>query len=169
MATRQRLPELEMTPDPAHLVERYFMDVYSICFRVLGHPQDAEDATQETFLALFRERERMAGVASVEAWVRTVARNRAISLSRLRPPARPLIEEVDEAAPIEEPPDTRRLHEALARSSEEDRRLLQMRFLEGKGLAEMADEVGRTAGATATALCRALQRLRWLYQRGTRS
>ena len=127
---------------PRELVEEYFMDVYAACFRILGRPQDAEDATQETFLALFRTKEKVA--------------------------AAPLREEVAAAAPIREPADRERLHLALAGLSEDERHLVQMRFLEGKSPAEMAAASGRNPGTVAVALCRALERLRGLYHGGSR-
>lgn len=149
---------------PARLVEEFFMDVYGLCFRVLGRPHDAEDATQETFLALLRDRDRIDRAESVRAWVLAVARNTAVSLFRARRGSRPLVEGLAEASPIGEAPDRDRLHEALAALSEDDRHLLQMKFLEGKDAAEMAEATGRNRGGLATALCRALQRLRRFYQ-----
>jgi len=145
------------------LIQDYFMDVYNVCYRVLGRPHDAEDATQETFLSLFRSRDRLAEAQSVRAWVLTIARNTAVSLLRTRRPAAALPESVADAAPIRDLGDPERLHRALAGLDEEDRHLVQMRFLEGKSPAEMAQSSGRPPGSVATALCRALQRLRGLY------
>ena len=160
--------EARSASGPKELVEEYFMDVYAACFRVLGRPQDAEDATQETFLALFRQKEKVAAAQSARAWVLAVARNTAVSMLRARRPAAPLVEEAAGAAPIREPADRERLHQALAGLSEEERHLVQMRFLEGKSPAEMAAASGRNPGSVAVALCRALQRLRGLYQGGAR-
>jgi RNA polymerase sigma factor (sigma-70 family) len=87
---------------------------------------------------------------------------------RKRRPAAPLPETVADPAPIREPADRERLHQALAGLSEDDRHLVQMRFLEGKNPAEMAAASGRSLGSVATALCRALQRLRGLYHGGSR-
>jgi RNA polymerase sigma-70 factor (ECF subfamily) len=148
---------------PRELVEEYFMDVYSACFRVLGRPHDTEDATQETFLELFRGKEKLSTAVSVRAWVLTVARNTALSLLRTRRSAAPLVEGLASPDPIREPADRERLHQALAGLSEEERHLVQLRFLEGKSPAEMGAVTGRPAGTVATALCRALARLRGLY------
>jgi RNA polymerase sigma-70 factor, ECF subfamily len=148
------------------LIQNYFMDVYGVCFRVLGRPQDAEDATQETFLTLFRTREKLAAAQSVRAWVLTIARNTSISMLRARRPAAPLPESVAGASPIRSPGDPERLDRALAALPEEERHLVQMRFMEGRSPAEMALESGRSPGSVATALCRALQRLRDLYHGG---
>ena len=153
----------------AQLVGIFFMDVYAVCFRVLGRPHDAEDATQETFLALFRDREKIARAESPRAWVLTVARNTAISFGRARRGTAPLVEGFAQAPPLEEPVDRDRLHDALAGLAEEDRHLLEMRFLEGKNAAEMAEATGRSRGSLATALCRALARLRRIYHKDTGS
>jgi RNA polymerase sigma-70 factor (ECF subfamily) len=150
------------------LIQNYFMDVYNVCFRVLGRPQDAEDATQETFLSVYRTREKLAAAQSLRAWILTIARNTSISMLRARRPAATLPESVADALPIREPGDLERLSLALAFLSEEDRHLVQMRFLEGKSPAEMALECGRTPGSVATSLCRALQRLRGIYHGDSR-
>jgi RNA polymerase sigma-70 factor (ECF subfamily) len=148
------------------LIQNYFMDVYNVCFRVLGRPQDAEDATQETFLSLLRTREKLAAAQSLRAWVLTIARNTSISMLRARRPAASLPESVADAPPIRSPGDPERLDRALAALSEEDRHLVQMRFLEGRSPAEMALASGRSPGSVATALCRALERLRSVYHGG---
>jgi RNA polymerase sigma-70 factor (ECF subfamily) len=150
------------------LIQSYFMDVYNVCFRVLGRPQDAEDATQETFLSLFRTREKLAAAQSARAWILTVARNTSISMLRARRPAAALPDSVAEAGPIREPGDPERLNLALAELPEDERHLVQMRFLEGRSPAEMALASGRSPGSVATALCRALQRLRQIYHGGSR-
>ncbi len=151
---RPRQVEPRSASGPKELVDEYFMDVYNTCFRVLGRPHDAEDATQETFLALFRTLDKLAAAASPRAWVLTIARNTAVSMLRNRRPAAP---------PIREPADRDRLHQALAGLSEEERHLVQMKFLEGRSAAEMSALSGRNRGSVATALCRALERLRSLY------
>lgn len=160
--------EARPASSPSKLLEEYFMDVYGVCFRVLGRPHDAEDATQEAFLALFRAQEKLASVSSVRAWVLSIARNTAVSMLRSRRPAAPLPEGMADPEPIRGPVDRERLHQALAGLSEDDRHLVQLRFLEGRSPAEMAAAVGRNAGAVATALCRALGRLRGLYHREAR-
>lgn len=166
--TRPQKVEPRSASSPTELVEEYFMDVYAACFRVLGRPHDAEDATQETFLSLFREKEKLAAAGSVRAWVLAVARNTAISMLRRRRPAAPLPDLAADPAPIREPADRERLHQALAALSEDERHLVQMKFLEGKSPSEMAAASGRTPGSLATALCRALQRLRGLYHGDSR-
>lgn len=161
--TRAR-PAAEPAASSADLVRRYSREVYLLSFRILGRREDAEDAAQETFLALFRGRTKLEGAASEKAWVMTVARNTAISLGRSRRRPALLVDDLLQAPPIESPADPERLNQALAALSEEERLLLQMKFQEKKSPAEMGEAVGKSPGAAATALCRALARLRQQYQ-----
>src|SRR6187455_3380922 len=116
--TRPQKVEPRSPSSPTELVEGYFMDVYSACFRVLGRPQDAEDATQETFLTLFRTRDKLAAAQSLRAWVLTIARNTSISMLRARRPAASLPDSVADAPPIRSPGDPERLDRAMAALSE---------------------------------------------------
>ena len=168
-----RRGELQVSNEP--LVERYFTLVYSIAVRILVNPQDAEDATQECFLRLLKDPESVSRARSSEAWVSTVAKNTAVSMRRSLLRSRRRLERKREqlpgaeAPPLEDPVDRRRLFAALAELSEEDRRLIQMRFLEGRSWEEMAHEIRKNPGAAGTALCRALKRLRQSYESGSSS
>ncbi|MEO1524933.1 MAG: RNA polymerase sigma factor [Planctomycetota bacterium] len=59
------------------LVERYHDFVFRICFAILRHRQDAEDATQETFSRLARNLERWDPRRPMAPWLATVAGNRS--------------------------------------------------------------------------------------------
>src|SRR3989338_3017846 len=69
---------------PEVLVDRYLGDVYSACFRHLGHREDAGDAAQQTFAEALKNPDRLANVHSLQAWLLTLARNVAFSLLRSR-------------------------------------------------------------------------------------
>ena len=56
------------------LVERYQAAVYTLCLRLLGHPQSAEDATQEAFLSAYRAISRFEG-GNVRSWLLRIAAN----------------------------------------------------------------------------------------------
>lgn len=56
------------------LVERYQSPVYSLCLRLLGNREAAEDATQEAFLSAYRAISRFSG-PSFRAWVMRIAAN----------------------------------------------------------------------------------------------
>src|SRR3989304_8393566 len=56
------------------LVVAYQGQVYGVCRRMLGSPQPAEDATQETFIAAFRAVSRFRR-GSLRAWLFRIAAN----------------------------------------------------------------------------------------------
>lgn len=56
------------------LVERYQSSVYTLCLRLLGNAEAAEDATQETFLSAYRALRSFAG-GNVRSWLLRIAAN----------------------------------------------------------------------------------------------
>ncbi|MCC7364238.1 MAG: sigma-70 family RNA polymerase sigma factor [Dehalococcoidia bacterium] len=56
------------------LVERHQSAVYSLCFRILGQSQSAEDATQEAFLSAYRSLDRFEG-GNFRSWLLRIAAN----------------------------------------------------------------------------------------------
>lgn len=72
----------------ATLVNRYHSFVYQICFGILRHRQDAEDATQDTFTRVAKYLDRWDPRRPLEPWLATVAGNRSrTQLARRRPHA----------------------------------------------------------------------------------
>lgn len=59
------------------LFHRYYQLVFGICFRALGHRQDAEDATQETFSRISRYLHRWDRKRPIEPWIVSIASNRS--------------------------------------------------------------------------------------------
>lgn len=66
------------------LADRYTRRVYGICYRYFGDPQDAEDATQDTFVTLLRRASTFAGTARFSTWLYRVATNTCNDLARKR-------------------------------------------------------------------------------------
>lgn len=64
----------------AKLVHRHHELVFRVCLRILGHRQDAEDATQETFSRVARYLHRWDSSRPLEPWLVTIAGNRSRSL-----------------------------------------------------------------------------------------
>ncbi len=79
----------------SQLVERHTDKIMAVCYHMLGERSAAEDATQETFLRLWKNAPKWrAQGAGFEAWLYRVAKN--ICLDRLRRRGR---EAPEEAAP----------------------------------------------------------------------
>jgi len=66
------------------IVERYARRVYAICLRYFGNSADAEDAVQETFLAVYRRAGTFSGTARFSTWIYRVATNACNDISRKR-------------------------------------------------------------------------------------
>ncbi|HKX32772.1 MAG TPA: sigma-70 family RNA polymerase sigma factor [Blastocatellia bacterium] len=64
------------------LVAEYQALVYALALRVLGDAEDARDATQETFLKVYRHFARFRGEASLKTWICRIAINQARSTER---------------------------------------------------------------------------------------
>ena len=52
-----------------HLVEKYMDRAYAVAYRMVGHPQDAEDVTQEAFAKAFSGLRGFRGDASFYTWL----------------------------------------------------------------------------------------------------
>ena len=70
------------------LIARFRGRVFGLCYRMLGQREDAEDATQETFLRVARNLHRWDQDRAFEPWLLTIAGNRCRSrlAKRMRRP-----------------------------------------------------------------------------------
>jgi RNA polymerase sigma-70 factor (ECF subfamily) len=88
------------------LVDRYQRPVYSLCYRILGRREPAEDAAQEAFLSAFRAISSFEG-GSFRSWLFRIAANQCrdeLRRERRRLPAGPLARgEGDDEEPIDVP------------------------------------------------------------------
>jgi RNA polymerase sigma-70 factor, ECF subfamily len=66
------------------LVRRHRRRVFGICLAYFGDARDAEDATQETFVALLRRASTYGGHAAFSTWLYRVATNACNDLARKR-------------------------------------------------------------------------------------
>jgi RNA polymerase sigma-70 factor, ECF subfamily len=111
------------------LVARHERRVYGLCLRILGNREDAEDATQEAFLAALRRASTFRQAAAFSTWLYRIAVNAATDQARRRTRARALPldpEAADRAAPTGGDPSEPVasavvVHAALARVPEEFR------------------------------------------------
>jgi RNA polymerase sigma-70 factor (ECF subfamily) len=66
------------------LVQEYQPLVYALILRLLGDAEEARDATQETFLKIYRHFARFRGESSLKTWVCRIAINQARNAERWR-------------------------------------------------------------------------------------
>jgi RNA polymerase sigma-70 factor (ECF subfamily) len=77
--------------DPAafgQLVARHERRIYGLCLRILGNREDAEDATQEAFVAALRKAASFRRAAAFSTWLYRIAVNAATDQARRRGRAR---------------------------------------------------------------------------------
>ena len=157
------------------LVELETRSVYRTCLRILGRPEDAEDVTQEAFLAAYRSIRSYRGDGALRAWLLRIATRLAIRRVTQRRPAvdlaaapEGLVADIgDEPTRLivaaERQGEVRRAVSSLA---EPYREVVALRFFAELSLAEVADATGRPLNTVKTHLRRGLERLRPLVGSG---
>jgi RNA polymerase sigma-70 factor (ECF subfamily) len=141
--------------------------VYRLTLAIVGNEADAADATQETFIAAWRQVRALRDPARLEAWLARIAVNAARMTVRGR--GRRALREIHEVSSGGEgalgsipdasldraqraDDDARRLAAALDRLEPDHRAILAMRHLEGKGIPEIAAALGIRQGTAKSRL-----------------
>lgn len=66
----------------AQLYHRYAKKIFNSIYRILSNQEESEDILQETFVDFFSRSDKWESVLCVEAWLRRMGVNKAISLLR---------------------------------------------------------------------------------------
>jgi RNA polymerase sigma-70 factor, ECF subfamily len=154
------------------LYDRYGRIVYGMTYRLTRDAQLAEEATQDTFVTVWR---RAAGYdrdrAKVTTWLFVIARNRAIELLRSRTRAPEPREDVEppgaEADPLELvalADDAERIALALAELPENQLEVIRLAYFDGLSHGEIAERVGQPLGTVKSRIRLGLNRLRALLE-----
>ena len=81
----EQIVERALTGDAeafGEIVQRWERRIFALAFGMLGREEDARDATQETFLAAFRNLRAFRGEAKVSSWLHRIAVNQCITRQR---------------------------------------------------------------------------------------
>jgi RNA polymerase sigma-70 factor (ECF subfamily) len=157
------------------LVERETRTVYRACLRILGRPHDAEDVTQESFVAAYRAIGSYRGDGPLRAWLLRIATRQAFRrLAQRRPtadvdavPEPVLADSRAEPSRIAVATELRtELRDAVAGLPDPYREVVVLRFFADLSLAEVADVTGRPINTVKTHLRRGLERLRPMLAAG---
>ncbi len=157
-------------PDAAaEMVREYGDMVYRFVYhQVGGVVEDAEDITQETFLAALRSAHRFRGDSRLRTWLFRIAAHKIADhwrSRRRRPPELPLedwhltSEDVSPPAFLEETEVRERVRAALLTLPPHYRTALVLRYVEDVPVAEMAQIMERTPKSVESILIRAKQML----------
>lgn len=147
----------------ADLVDQFRGDVFGLCYRMLGHRQDAEDTAQEAFVRALRSLGRFDRRREFRPWLLAIAANRCRTvLAARRKVPKPSSE-------VEELPDIRSLREerhigeevalALTALREEYRQAFVLFHQEQWSYAEIAEVLSCPVGTVKTWVHRARREL----------
>lgn len=143
------------------LMDRHEGMVFAVALRMMRDREAALDATQETFLTLFRKADRYSGNAAVSTWLYRVATNTCLDQLRKqnRRRAEPLPEHHDEPDPaagepfaaVEVRPD---IDAALQSLPEDFRAAVVLADIEGLAIAEIGEILGIPPGTVKSRVFR---------------
>jgi RNA polymerase sigma factor (sigma-70 family) len=160
---RHAAPEADAT---RRLYEQYARQIHAYCLHQLRNKEEAEDATQSTFLNAFRGLQRGIAPEFEAAWLYKIAQNvcltRQRSSSRRRRVESPGdLDAMQDALPAREVDSDQLigLPEALEDMPEQQRRALLLREWQGLSYKEIADELDLSQAAVETLLFRARRTL----------
>lgn len=150
-------------PAFVELLSRYRERVWRICYRLLGHDDDAQDAAQEVFVRLFTERRKFEGRSKYSTWVHAIAVRTCLMLRRGRGRRRRHESAAAEQAQLvslsPEPGLSLDLRQMLDRLDEEDRALVILKYGESYSYDELAEIFGLSAAACKMRVSRAKEKL----------
>jgi RNA polymerase sigma-70 factor (ECF subfamily) len=162
------------------LVERESPRIYRTCYRVLGRAEDAEEATQETFVLAFRGLGTFRGDGNPAAWLSRIAVREAWRKSAERS-RRQAATAVLDAAAYGLPHDALDPMAVAMLGEERDylraavrqlpdlyRQVVTLRFFAELSVLEVAAATGRPEGTVKAQLHRGLKRLRESLDEGAR-
>jgi RNA polymerase sigma-70 factor (ECF subfamily) len=152
------------------LYERYGRPVYAFAHRVVNDPTLAEEATQDTFVAVWRRAATFDPTrAKLTTWLFVIARNRAIELGRQKSRRPELRDELelegsapDPSGQVVELDRSQKVAEAMTELPEEQLEVLRMSFFDGYSHSEIASMIGVPLGTVKGRMRLALDRMRTL-------
>ncbi|MEO8881292.1 MAG: sigma-70 family RNA polymerase sigma factor [Gemmatimonadaceae bacterium] len=165
------------------LYDRYATTIHTIAYYLLGQPDEAEDAVEETFWQAWREASRYdASRGAVSTWLSTIGRSRSLDRKRaMRRRAEDPIDTTDSAAPAS--PDAadradsmapvtsphvnaeaaeraRDIATALSKLPAEQREVIELAYFGGLSQSEIAARTSIPLGTVKTRARLALEKLR---------
>jgi RNA polymerase sigma-70 factor (ECF subfamily) len=151
--------------DIAQLVVEHHQAVYRYAYRLSGSVADAEDLTQQVFLAAQQKLDQLHSPEKARSWLFAVLRNEFLKGlrrgQRLGSPDPTLsIACIPAAVPCDEDIDRERLQQAINGLSPEYRAVVLMFYFEDLPYRAIADQLGIPIGTVMSRLARAKQALR---------
>jgi RNA polymerase sigma-70 factor, ECF subfamily len=155
------------------IILRYERRVFSLAWRLLGKPEDAQDASQEVFLRAFRYLHRFDRRRPFEPWLMKMTVNVCHDLSRKRHAQPQGVIDPDVLRAAGDP--HRELHteqqrtilyKALQELPEKERAAIVLRDIEGLSTAEVAEILGSSEATVRSQISSARLKIKKAVKRG---
>jgi RNA polymerase sigma-70 factor, ECF subfamily len=159
----------------SRLVEAYQRPVYNLTYRMLGNPQEAEDAAQETFLRAYARLRQYDGGHKFSTWILSIANHHCIDRLRKRRASQvsiddnPVLQNLPETSPQPEETmldqeQTVELQQLINCLDPDYRTPLILRYWEEYSYEQIASVMGLTVPAVKSRLFRARKQMADLYR-----
>jgi RNA polymerase sigma-70 factor, ECF subfamily len=150
-----------------HFIREHQRMIYSLCYRMTGSITDAEDLTQETFIAAHQQRETFRGKAQVSSWLYRIGLNRCLNWQKQRERERKLRQEWGERRDLESAGvEDARVQEAMMQLSPEERGAVALVIFEGLKHGEAATALRCAETTVSWRLFQARRKLKKLLGNG---
>ncbi|WP_420393419.1 sigma-70 family RNA polymerase sigma factor [Acuticoccus sp.] len=151
------------------LYQRTSPALYAVCLRILQDGAEAEDATQDAYVKVWRYAERYnAGRARPMTWMLAITRNICIDRLRVRRTPTATLEAAEAVADATMRPDqkalasgeAKRLLDCIDKLGQDEARLVRVAYFGGVTYAALAERDGTPLGTVKSRMRRALATLR---------
>lgn len=119
-----------------NLLDLYEQEVYTLALRILGHPEDARDASQEAWLRIYRGLSHFKGESTLKTWIYRITLN--TSLSELKKKRRLVSLPLEEEIIGEFPEEFGEIESALLNLPDKYRSAVSLRDIYGYSYEEIA-------------------------------
>jgi RNA polymerase sigma factor (sigma-70 family) len=155
------------------LFDRYQVPLFSFYTKLTGNRAASEDLVQEVFVRILKYRRSYRPGTAFRPWIYKIARNAHADQTRKRPAEVEFRPEMEPRAPHNDSASANQqealLHRALLELPEEKREVLLLSRFQGLPYSEIAELTGCQVGAVKVRVHRALQELRDIFLRLSRS
>lgn len=151
------------------LYEEHSSYVYNTCLGIVGNPDDARDAMQDTFVQIYRSLHKFKGNSAIRTWIHRIAINKCMDLLRSKPKHECVetIETFGEMEPLAGNTEVESIvRDTIGRMRPDHRVVLTLFYLQEYSYQEIAEMLGTRLSQVRMCLHRARKAFRKLYDDG---